>query len=168
AKSCGLKARVRSSNWVGLAKMPLPALASSRAGAFFIIAKVDESRALVLDPLEERSKVWSRAELEATWDGGLVLFAKRAQLSDLARRFDITWFLQAMHKYRRLFAEVLVASLFLQVLALVSPLFFQVVIDKVLVHRALTTLDVLVFGLITVSVFEAGRGRLRALSLLPY
>src|SRR5262245_41453322 len=115
AKSWGLKARVRSSNWVGLAKMPLPALASSRAGAFFIIAKVDESRALVLDPLEERSRVWSRAELEAAWDGALVLFAKRAQLSDLARRFDITWFFQAMHKYRRLFAEVLVASLFLQV-----------------------------------------------------
>ena len=39
--------------------------------------------------------------------------------------------------------------------ALVSPLFFQVVIDKVLVHHSLSTLDVLVVGLVTVSVFES-------------
>jgi subfamily B ATP-binding cassette protein HlyB/CyaB len=161
AKSCGLKARQRMSSWPRLAKTPLPALASSHNGDFFIIAKVDEARALILDPIEQRSRIWSRAELEEVWDGGLVLFARRAPLSDLSRRFDLTWFLQAMHKYRRLFGEVLVASLFLQVLALISPLFFQVVIDKVLVHRALTTLDVLVLGLVTVSVFEAVLGGLR-------
>ena len=63
--------------------------------------------------------------------------ARRAGLSDLARRFDITWFLGAIHKYRHLLGEVLVASFFLQLFALVSPLFFQVVIDKVLVHRSL-------------------------------
>jgi subfamily B ATP-binding cassette protein HlyB/CyaB len=86
---------------------------------------------------------------------------RRASLSDLARRFDVTWFLQAMHKYRRLLAEVLVASFFLQLFALVTPLFFQVVIDKVLVHRGLTTLDVLIVGLVTVSLFESVLGALR-------
>src|SRR5437868_6822335 len=67
----------------------------------------------------------------------------------------------AIHKYRRVFTEVLVASFFLQLFALISPLFFQVVIDKVLVHRTLSTLDVLVIGLVTVSVFEALLGGLR-------
>jgi subfamily B ATP-binding cassette protein HlyB/CyaB len=66
-----------------------------------------------------------------------------------------------MHKYRRLLAEVLVASFFLQLFALVTPLFFQVVIDKVLVHRGLTTLDVLIVGLVTVSLFESVLGALR-------
>ena len=56
---------------------------------------------------------------------------------------------------------MLVASFFLQTLALVSPLFFQVVIDKVLVHRALSTLDVLVIGLVAISVFETVLGILR-------
>ena len=46
-------------------------------------------------------------------------------------------------------------SLFLQIFALVSPLFFQVVMDKVLVHRGTTTLDVLVIGLIVVVLFES-------------
>jgi hypothetical protein len=72
---------------------------------------------------------------------------RRATLVDLSRRFDITWFMGAINKYRHFFYEMLVDSFFLQLFALVSPLFFQVVIDKVLVHRSLEKLDVLVIGL---------------------
>jgi subfamily B ATP-binding cassette protein HlyB/CyaB len=79
----------------------------------------------------------------------------------LSRRFDITWFVGAIHKYRRLLGEVLVASFFLQIFALISPLFFQVVIDKVLVHRSMSTLDVLVIGLVAISVSETILGMLR-------
>ena len=86
---------------------------------------------------------------------------RRAGLSDVTRRFDITWFLGAIHKYRHLLSEVLIASFFLQLFALVSPLFFQVVIDKVLVHRSLSTLDVLVIGLVAISLFETVLGILR-------
>jgi hypothetical protein len=64
-------------------------------------------------------------EFEANWTGNIVLLARRASLADLARRFDITWFLQAMHKYRRLLGEVLLASFSLQLFGLVTPLFFQ-------------------------------------------
>ena len=102
-----------------------------------------------------------RAEFEALWDGQLVLMTRRAGLLDLSRRFDISWFLGAIHKYRRALSGVLVASFFLQLFALVSPLFFQVVIDKVLVHRSLSTLDVLVTGLVTISLFETVLGILR-------
>ena len=66
-----------------------------------------------------------------------------------------------MHKYRGLLGEVLLASFFLQLFALVSPLFFQVVIDKVLVHRSMSTLDVLVIGLVAIAVFETMLGILR-------
>jgi subfamily B ATP-binding cassette protein HlyB/CyaB len=86
----------------------------------------------------------------------------RAGLLDLSRRFDITWFLGAIHKYRSLLGEVLVASFFLQLFALVSPLFFQVVIDKVLVNRTLSTLDILVVGLVGISLFETILGILRS------
>jgi subfamily B ATP-binding cassette protein HlyB/CyaB len=103
----------------------------------------------------------TQAEFVATWDGSLILMTRRAGLSDITRRFDITWFLGAIHKYRRLLGEVLLASFFLQLFALVSPLFFQVVIDKVLVHRALPTLDVLIVGLVAISLFETVLGILR-------
>ena len=69
--------------------------------------------------------------------------------------------LGAIHKYRHLLGEVLLASFFLQLFALVSPLFFQVVIDKVLVHRTLSTLDVLVIGLVAIAIFETILGIMR-------
>src|SRR3974377_258078 len=103
----------------------------------------------------------TRDQFEAIWDGRLVLMTRRASLTDLSRRFDITWFFGAIHKYRRLLGEVLLASFFLQLFALVSPLFFQVVIDKVLVHRSMSTLDVLIIGLVAIAMFEAMLGGLR-------
>ena len=126
-----------------------------------MLAKAAEDKVLVQSPLAPRPALMTRAEFTAVWDGGLILMTRRAGLSDVTRRFDITWFLGAIHKYRHLLGEVLVASFFLQLFALVSPLFFQVVIDKVLVHRALSTLDVLVIGLVAISMFETVLGILR-------
>ena len=141
--------------WGRLKKTALPVIAERRDGSFFILGKISEDSVLIQDPLESRPHSITRTEFEAQWSGQLILMTRRAGLGELIRRFDIAWFLQAMHKYRRLLGEVLVASFFLQLFALVSPLFFQVVIDKVLVHRGLTTLDVLVIGLVIVSVFES-------------
>src|SRR5438045_3738645 len=161
AKDLGLKARLASSKWDRLAKTPMPTIAALKGGRFLILGKVGDDKALVQWPGSPRPTMMSRDEFEAVWDGQLVLMARRAGLSDLGRRFDITWFMGAIHKYRRLLGEVLVASFFLQLFALVSPLFFQVIIDKVLVHRTLSTLDVLVIGLVAISIFEAILGGLR-------
>ena len=160
-KQFKLKARTTSTDWPRLAATPLPALAECRDGSFIILGKVVDDKVLVQDPQAGRPQLVTRADFEARWSGRLILIARRATLGNLAREFNIAWFLQAIHKYRRILTEVLLASFFLQLFALVSPLFFQVVIDKVLVHRGLTTLDVLVFGLITVSIFEALIGALR-------
>ena len=154
AKDLGLKARSTRTDWSRLAKTPLPAIASLNDGTFMVIAKAADDKVLVQRPQTSRPALMTRDELLAVWDGGLILMTRRAGLSDLGRRFDLTWFLGAVHKYRHLLGEVLVASFFLQLFALVSPLFFQVVIDKVLVHRSLSTLDVLVIGLLAIALFE--------------
>jgi ATP-binding cassette, subfamily B, bacterial HlyB/CyaB len=161
AKELGLKARMRTTNWTRLAHTPLPGIAALKDGSFLILGKVAEDKVLVQSVLAPRPKLMTRSEFEAIWDGRLVLMTRRAGLANLSRRFDITWFFGAIHKYRRLLSEVLVASFFLQLFALVSPVFFQVVIDKVLVHRTLTTLDVLVIGLVAIGVFETILGILR-------
>ncbi|MBB3459031.1 subfamily B ATP-binding cassette protein HlyB/CyaB [Rhizobium sp. BK313] len=155
SKDFELKARAVSSSWSRLAKTSLPAIAQRHDGSFFILGQVAAAGVLIQDPTVGRPQELSRADFEAQWNGRLLLMTRRASLGNLAKHFDITWFLQAMMKYRRLLGEVLVVSFFLQLFALISPLFFQVVIDKVLVHRGLTTLDVLVIGLVTVSVFES-------------
>jgi subfamily B ATP-binding cassette protein HlyB/CyaB len=84
----------------------------------------------------------------------VILVTSRAFAEGVMRRFDFSWFVPEILRYRAIFAEVLVASFFVQLLGLVSPIFFQLVIDKVLVHNGLTTLEVLVIGLSAVSVGE--------------
>jgi subfamily B ATP-binding cassette protein HlyB/CyaB len=161
AKDLKLKARAVTETWAGLMKLPLPAIVELKDKSFIIVGKVTADDALVQNPAENRPQIIKRAEFEYDWTGRVVLMARRASLADVARRFDVTWFLQAMHKYRRLLGEVLIASFFLQLFALVTPLFFQVVTDKVLTHRGFTTLDVLAIGLITVAIFETVLGALR-------
>jgi subfamily B ATP-binding cassette protein HlyB/CyaB len=83
----------------------------------------------------------------AHWTGELILVTSRASLAGQLAKFDFSWFIPSLVKHRKLLGEVLFISFILQLFALVSPLFFQVVMDKVLVHRGMTTLDVLVIGL---------------------
>jgi subfamily B ATP-binding cassette protein HlyB/CyaB len=154
AKALGLKAGLKRVAPDRLDKATLPALAEMREGGFIVLAKVDDDRVLVQDPAAGRPEVVPRTEFHSRWTGRLLLVTSRASLAGKARRFDLTWFIPSLVKYRRLFGEVLVSSFFLQMFALMTPIFFQVVIDKVLVHRSWATLDVLVFALVVTVVFE--------------
>jgi ATP-binding cassette, subfamily B, bacterial HlyB/CyaB len=161
AKEFGLKARELKMTWERLATAPLPAIAVLRDGSFLLLGKVGQDKIVVQSTKTPRPELMTKDDLEGIWDGRIILMTKRANLAELSRRFDITWFLGAIHKYSRHLTEVLVASFALQLFALVSPLFFQVVIDKVLVHRGISTLDVLIIGLLGIGAFETILGILR-------
>ena len=166
AKQLGLKAKRVNTTGARLATTPLPALALDKAGGFFILARVDAgqevAQALIHDPREARPRSLPLADFEARWSGELILFASRASLDGELARFDFTWFIPALVKYRKLLGEVLLVSFVLNLFALVTPLFFQVVMDKVLVHRGLTTLDVIAAGLLVVMLFESILSALRS------
>jgi subfamily B ATP-binding cassette protein HlyB/CyaB len=172
ARHVGLKARLSRCTAERLSLTPLPALALMADGRAVLLAQCDGKRVLFMDPYaahhpgptgltsaSTHASVLPTIEpletFAAAWSGQLILVASRASLAGALARFDFSWFIPSIVKYRRLFGEVLVVSLFLQLFALVSPLFFQVVMDKVLVHHGLTTLDVLVIGLAIVVVFES-------------
>lgn len=161
AKHLGLKAGLLKTQWSKLPGTPLPAVAKRTDGRYVVLAKIDGDKALIQDPAEARPLILSREQFESAWTGELLLFTKRANLRLQDLKFDFTWFIPAIVKYRKLLGEVLVASFFLQLFALLTPLFTQVVIDKVLVHKGFTTLHVLAIGMITLAVFEAILGGLR-------
>ncbi len=163
ARGMGMKARLIKSNVAKLGKTPLPAIAFRRDCTAVILARMNSETGEMLlhDPVLARPVTMDREAFLENWNGELILLARKASAIETIRNFDIAWFFAAMAKYKRLLAEVLVASFFLQVFGLISPLFFQVVIDKVLVHRGLSTLDVLVFGLVVVALFETMLGALR-------
>jgi len=160
-RKLGLKIRALTSRWDRLCKTPLPAIAQHCDGRWFLLAGFGDDKVLIQDPLEKRPLTLPRKVLERSWQGRLILATRRAQANDPNGRFDFSWFIPSILKYRQLLGEVLLASLFIQLFALVTPLFFQVVIDKVLVHKGLTTLDVLAIGLLGISLFEVVLGGLR-------
>src|SRR5258708_16321653 len=114
AKGFGLKARSVTTKWERLAGMPLPGIAALRDGSFLLLGKAGDDKIIVQAPLSLRPTLMTRAEFEAIWDGRLVLMTRRAALTDLAPKFDITWFRGAGHKYRRLLLVRVVADVFLQ------------------------------------------------------
>ncbi len=165
ARHLSLKARHAKKTIDGLARMPLPTLVIMRDGSVAVLAQSDGKRLLLQEfssAEQSRPKIEPIGSFAERWSGELILVTSRASLAGELARFDFSWFVPALVKYRRLLAEVFVISLFLQLFALVSPLFFQVVMDKVLVHRGLTTLDVLVLGLVVVVVFESVLTALRS------
>ena len=163
AKHLGLRAKRSASSAERLSLVPLPALTLMRDGRWVVLAQCDSQRVLIQDAGAEGSRptIQPLDVFASQWSGDLILVTSRASLAGDLARFDFSWFVPALVKYRSLFGEALLISLFLQFFALVSPLFFQAVMDKVLVHRGLTTLDVLMIGLLIVVVFESVLSALR-------
>jgi subfamily B ATP-binding cassette protein HlyB/CyaB len=161
ARRLGLKAQFVDKPISRVDKVALPALAVRKDGSAFILAKVDNDRFLVHDLVEATPRIYSAEEFATNYAGRLLTVASRASASSSLSRFDFTWFIPAIIKYRKILLEVLCASLFLQLFALVTPLFFQVVMDKVLVHQATSTLAVITIGLVGITLFNVVLSALR-------
>ena len=156
AGEIGLKAKFATSSWERLPRTPLPAMATLSNGERVVILRVlSEDRIVVADPCKPRATVFTRGAFEAIWTGQLCLIKTKLRLDNPNRPFDIAWFIPAIWKYRRIFGEILAAAFVIQLFGLVTPLFTQVIIDKVLMHKSLATLHVLAAGMLIMIVFEA-------------
>jgi subfamily B ATP-binding cassette protein HlyB/CyaB len=153
AKAEGFKARYIATNFARLARSPLPAIAEAVDGGFFIVARVDPDGVLVQE-VGRPPAHWSEAELASRWGGGLIIVTLREAAGGGFARFGMSWFLPVIVRFRRVFGEVLLVSLFMQIAALATPLFFQVIIDKVLVHKGVSTLTVVMMALAGLAVLE--------------
>ncbi len=158
AKKLELIARIKKCPFEELPKMPLPCLMGLKDGNTVLFLKAEENadlpRYLVQRHDGVRPEIWSGEEMTGRFSGELLLMTSREKIAGEKRAFDISWFIPALVKYRSALRDVLIGSFFLQLVGLVSPIFFQLVIDKVLVNQSMTTLEVLAFGLAVVLIFE--------------
>jgi ATP-binding cassette, subfamily B, bacterial HlyB/CyaB len=164
AKRLELKARLSPLDLERAAKgtIPLPCIVELHDPGFAVLARIDSEKALLHDPVAGRPLAVPLDELKKRLTGRALFVTSRASLAAELAKFDFTWFVPAIVKYRRLIGEALIASLALQIFALLTPLFFQVVVDKVLVHKGLSTLTVIAVGLLATVVFESTLSALRA------
>jgi len=160
AKSVGFKAKFIIDTADKLTDHVLPAIARHVDGHFFIIVKVTNDEVLVQDLTDASTSptTYTFDALNEFWNGDLLLLSKRSSLISgvmtESATFGFSWFIPALIKYKSYFNDVFMASFFIQLVGLASPIFFQVVIDKVLVHKGMTTLDVLAVGFFIVITFE--------------
>ncbi|MGN7916265.1 type I secretion system permease/ATPase [Lysobacter sp. 22409] len=161
AKQLGLKARINAQPAGRIGMASLPALALVENGESFIVAKVSGDTVLIHDLVQKRPRSLSMAEFESRYAGRLLQVASRASVLGELAKFDFSWFVPAVVKYRKLLLEVFAVSFFIQMFALITPLFYQVVMDKVLVHHGLTTLHVIAVGLVSIAIFDVVLSGLR-------
>ena len=161
AKNLGLKVKLSKQKTERLPFIALPAVVWREDGQHFLLAKIDGDRYLIHDLGDGKPIILNKEQFNERYSGQVILVASRASILGQLAKFDFTWFIPAVIKYRRIFLEVLGVSVIIQLFALITPMFFQVVMDKVLVHRGFSTLDVITIALLVVTIFDVILGGLR-------
>jgi subfamily B ATP-binding cassette protein HlyB/CyaB len=148
-----------------LASAPYPVVGLGRDGRYFIVGGFDarnqSAPKLLIQRPGQAPEVWSLEAFQTQWVGEFLYFTSKANFSGALAKFNFRWFIPAVIKYRKLLLEVLIISFVLQIIGLVTPLFFQVVMDKVLTNHALKTLNVIAVGLVCAILFESVLGGIR-------
>lgn len=169
AGSVGLKARTVAKGLTveRLASVPIPSILELADGSFAVFGgRTVSGEFRLVDPLTRAPRLVGAEDFAATPPTRLVLVQRRLIGPGIdPATFGFRWFLPSIWRYRRPLAHVLLASLLVQIFALVTPLFFQVVVDKVLVHRSWSTLTVLAIGLIAIGAFDVVTQYLRGWAL---
>jgi ATP-binding cassette, subfamily B, bacterial HlyB/CyaB len=162
ARESGFKARAVTLTWEELIALGqgYPVIARLRNGNCVLVGgyrEDSEGSVAVVDPLADRPGFIfvSRDKFLAAWDGETIFLKRAYKLRDESQPFSLRWFVPEIFRQGRIFGHVSVAGFMLNVVGLVTPLFFQVVIDKVLVHNSRSTLVILGIGVICGILFEA-------------
>jgi ATP-binding cassette, subfamily B, bacterial HlyB/CyaB len=176
AKDAGLRARSTQIDWSALFRLEeaYPALVKLANGNWIVVLGAVQGKdgveaVSVFDPLADRQDeplIVERDLFCANWSGDAILIKRERLSADGRTEFGLRWFVPELLRQWRLFVDVAIAAILLYALGLALPIFFQLVIDKVLVHESFTTLYVLAAGAAAALAFDAIFGFLRRYLLL--
>jgi ATP-binding cassette, subfamily B, bacterial HlyB/CyaB len=164
----GLRARqIRNVAVKRLRSVPMPCILGRQDGSFvLLVARAPDGTMRIADVAAKSGGEATPADVSAWWNGTIILVTRRAFGAGAnPATFNFRWFLPSIWRYRSALVHVLLASLIIQVFALITPMFFQIVIDKVLVHKGYATLLVVTLGLIGIGLFDVVMQYLRTYAL---
>lgn len=167
AKIIGLKARrIDRLDRPRIATLPVPAILKLRDGSFVVFGGGRDGQYRIVDPISRADRLLPIDGLLQEIEPVAILVTRRLGGAGVnPETFGFHWFWPSLWRYRKPIAHVLLASLVVQIFALITPLFFQVVIDKVLAHRSYSTLFVIVIGLVLIGLFDVVLQYLRSYAL---
>lgn len=141
---------------------PLYISEETHGASIVLISHISDETITFFEPNTNSPVQLSRQDFASRYKGTTILIAKETDspsdpdaLSVEKKTFGFSWFLPELFKHKRVWIDVLLASLVIQLLALGTPLFTQTIIDKVVVHRTESTLVVIAFGLGMFMLFSA-------------
>jgi subfamily B ATP-binding cassette protein HlyB/CyaB len=157
-KDAGFKAGQRTFSGGQLSsKIPLPAIIRTKEGVYGVLLQVTESqqslKCLVYEIESKTTQTIDAEKWNEKYDSSVILVKPKSRFGGAAH-FGLSWFYGEFLRYKTIVIEILTASFIAQLFGLVSPLFTQVVIDKVLVHRNISTLNVIAIAFLAVIGFE--------------
>lgn len=156
AESLGFLVRPVKSSFSRLAEQTTPWIAHWQGDHYVVVYQVRRNRVIVADPaLGKRSLTF--AEFQASWTGYALLLTPTELLQAMpSSKLSLGRFWGAFSPYRSMLVPILLASLLLQILGLVTPLFTQIILDQVVVHKSLLTLHIFIIGLLLAGIWRVG------------
>jgi ATP-binding cassette subfamily B protein len=177
-----LKAKQVKLKWQDLSRMgqAFPFLGFKKDGTTHVICGIrqleednpESAEVVLVDPAfqaeypDQQFQFLKRAEFEEISAGRALLVKRVYKLADEEQPFGLRWFIPEFLKLKGLFGQIAMAVLMINAIALITPLFFQIVVDKVLVNNTYQTLNVLGIGIVFAILFNAGLEYLRNYLLL--
>ncbi|EMA3640363.1 type I secretion system permease/ATPase [Providencia stuartii] len=143
-----IKCKYKNQTNKNISKIDSPSIIYDNDNVAYLLANFNHEQVLIQRFGNHPPELWSMDKFIQMWSG------KWLQVKTKQSQFDITWFKTEFLKYKYIIASVLLFSFILQILALVTPIIIQVIMDKVLVHNSMMTLDLLIFGLIIAAILE--------------
>ncbi len=162
----GLCAERSRLDWAALTSRPFshpPILVLANTNAVILMGvRRDSEEVAISDPLFREGAVFfvPRADLERSWKGEALVVTPRPPDRDDAK-FGFSWFLQKLFAERRLLRDIVVAALSMHLIALAVPIFFQILVDKVVPNQAFATLYTITAGVLVLILFDAGFNYMR-------
>ncbi|MEK2481753.1 type I secretion system permease/ATPase [Providencia stuartii] len=143
-----IKCKYKNQTNKNISKIDSPSIIYDNDNVAYLLANFNHEQVLIQRFGNHPPELWSMDKFIQMWSG------KWLQVKTKQSQFDITWFKTEFLKYKYIITSVLLFSFILQILALVTPIIIQVIMDKVLVHNSMMTLDLLIFGLIIAAILE--------------
>lgn len=161
AENIGFSTRPVKATLDRLAKQSLPAIVHWEGKHYIVVYQITPKQVIVGDP-EIGQKTLSHKAFKQGWTGYALLLQPTAQFGANQEDKVSFWeFFELLKPHRLVLAEVLVASIFIQIFGLITPIFTQLILDRVLVQRSELTLMTLGFGLLIFSLFRVAMMGLR-------
>ncbi|AEB27750.1 ABC-type bacteriocin/lantibiotic exporter [Francisella cf. novicida Fx1] len=160
-KANGFKAKSVSIKVDYLDSRTFPIILRDNDGEYFVLAAINQEKYLVIVQGQKDIQSLTKQEFSQIYSGKAILVTHKGVTEKTNESFNIKWFIPALWKYKHIFKDVIIASLFIQLFGLMTPFFFQVVMDKVIMHNGITTLNTLAIVFLVVAIFEVIFGMIR-------